>query len=260
VVAAAEHHLAAVERNVDLPLAELRFFEFGAGSDLATPLAMAALGVRQQLLVDIVPVARPSLIEHAYKDLRSMDLELPDVEPGRPIAETLASLGITYTAPADARRSGLPDDSIDVVVTTSVLEHVSEADIRAILVEMRRVLPPGGICSFAIDYHDHYAGSDPDIDGLNFLRFSDHDWRRWNCSLQYQNRLRHGDYVELFQSAGFDLVEAHAVEDPALPVDPPLDPRFLGRNDLTIGDGCSFSDRASEASRMRPSRTIARRV
>jgi SAM-dependent methyltransferase len=237
VVATAEQHLAAVGRHTRRPLAELRFFEFGAGWDLATPLAMAALGVRQQLLFDIVRVATPSLIDRAYNDLRSMGLELPEVAPRHSIADLLDSLGITYVAPTDARRSGLPEHSIDVAVTTSVLEHVSEEDIREILVELRRVLAPGGICSFAIDYHDHYAASDPGIDGVNFLRFSDDDWRKWNCSLQYQNRLRHGDYVELFQSAGFELVEVHAIEDPALPTSPTLDQRFLGRDDLTIGDG-----------------------
>ena len=105
--------------------------------------------------------------------------------------------------PADARRTDLAEASIDAAVSTNTLEHIDPDDIASILVELRRVLRPGGVCSFAVDYHDHYADSDPTIGPLHFLQFDDPQWRRWNCPFQYQNRLRHPDYVVLFQEAGF---------------------------------------------------------
>ena len=237
VVETARCHVRAIERHAPRPLDELRLFEFGAGWDLATPLAMASLGVRHQLLFDLYPVARWNLIQHAVADLRSRGLDLPEVTPGRVQEDYLASIGIRYVAPGDARATGLPDGSIDVAVSTSVLEHVDEPDIRAICRELRRILSAGGICSFAIDYHDHYAGSDPTINGLNFLRYDDADWRRWNCALQNQNRLRHLDYVRLFEDAGFELAAVEPVEDPAFPAEPEVSGRFKGRADLRIGDG-----------------------
>jgi SAM-dependent methyltransferase len=237
VVATARRHLEAVERHAPGPLDQLRFFEFGAGWDLATPLAMASLGVRHQLLFDRYPVARWNLIQHAVADLRSRGLDLPEVTPGRAQGDYLASIGIEYVAPGDARATGLPDGSIDVAVSTSVLEHVDEPDIRAICRELRRILSTGGICSFAIDYHDHYAGSDSSIDGLNFLRYDDAEWRHWNCALQNQNRLRHLDFVALFEDAGFELAVVEPVEDPAFPAEPDVAERFKGRTDLRVGDG-----------------------
>jgi SAM-dependent methyltransferase len=237
VVDTARRHLDAIGPHAARPVPELRFFEFGAGWDLATPLAMAALGVRSQILFDLFPVARWNLIQHAVADLRGRRLDLPAVAPGISQADYLASVGIRYVAPGDARATGLPDGSIDVAVSTSVLEHVDEPDIRAICDELRRVLAPGGLCSFAIDYHDHYAGSDPAIDGVNFLRFDDAAWKRWNCALQFQNRLRHLDFVALFEEAGFELVDVQPIEDPALPPAPDVAVRFKGRSDLRIGDG-----------------------
>jgi SAM-dependent methyltransferase len=237
VVASARRHLTAIEQHAPGPIEGLRFFEFGAGYDLSESLAFAALGVRHQVLYDIRPVARPAMVRSAAAELRALGLDLPAVEDNRDLASYLDALGIEYVAPADARATGLDPGSVDVCTTTSVLEHVPIDDLAAILAEVRRLLAPTGLCSFAVDYHDHYAGADSSIDGLNFLRFDDREWRRWNCGLQFQNRLRHGDYVELFEAAGFDLVEVDAVEDPALPDVPVLAPRFTGRSDLAIGDG-----------------------
>lgn len=237
IVATARRHLAAVEAHISRPLGELRFVEFGAGYDLAEPLAAAALGVAHRHLFDIRPVARPAMVRATAERLRGLGLDLPTPPTSGPVTGYLASLGITYTAPGDARATGLADASVDVATSTSVLEHIPAPDIAAILTELRRILRPGGICSFAIDYHDHFAGSDPAIDGLNFLRFDDAEWDRWNCDLQYQNRLRHDDHIELIQAAGFELTVVDAVIDPGFPTDPKVAARFAGRTDLAIGDG-----------------------
>jgi SAM-dependent methyltransferase len=237
VVATAQRHLVAIEEHTATPRDDLRFFEFGAGYDLSESLAFAALGVRHQVLYDIRPVARPAMVRSASAELRGLGLDLPAIADGRALASYLDQLGIEYVAPADARATELAPGSIDVCTTTSVLEHIPVDDLRAILAEVRRILAPTGLCSFAVDYHDHYAGADTSIDGLNFLRFDDREWTRWNCGLQYQNRLRHGDYVALFEAAGFDLVAVDAVEDPSFPERPVVAERFEGRPDLAIGDG-----------------------
>jgi SAM-dependent methyltransferase len=169
--------------------------------------------------------------------LRDVGVDQPEPPSSGDVTAYLASLGIRYRAPADARATGLADGSIDVCTTTSVLEHIPPDDLRSILVEVRRLLAPGGACSFAVDYHDHWAGPDASIDRLHFLRFDDDDWRRWNPDLQFQNRLRHGDYVDLFTDAGFALTEVDAVVDPAFPAEPVVADRFAGRDDLAIGDG-----------------------
>ena len=58
IIATAERHLAAISTNLDKPIDEVRFFEFGAGYDLAEPLAASSMGVADRLLYDIRPMAR----------------------------------------------------------------------------------------------------------------------------------------------------------------------------------------------------------
>lgn len=67
-------------------------------------------------------------------------------------------------------------------------------------------MSPGGLALHNIDYSDHFARS-TGASRFNFLRYSERDWRRFNSSFQYVNRLRHSQYIELFQRLGFELVE-----------------------------------------------------
>jgi SAM-dependent methyltransferase len=237
IIATAERHLAAVSAHLDKPIREARFFEFGAGYDLAEPLCASTMGVTDRLLYDIRPIARVSVVLRTAEALRELGIDVPGSVHDPRLDEYLASSSLRYVAPGDARATGLAPASIDACTTTSVLEHIAPDDLISILAELRRILIPGGVCSFAIDYHDHFAGADSSIDGLHFLRYTDDEWKKWNSNLQFQNRLRHDDYVELFRSAGFELTVIDAVVDPSFPDDPVVSDRFAGRADLSFGDG-----------------------
>jgi hypothetical protein len=73
--------------------------------------------------------------------------------------------------------------------------------------ECVRLLTNDGIAWFRIDYRDQYSYFDCRVSPYNFLRFSDQQWAKCNSRLQYQNRLRHSDYRELFARCGFDIIE-----------------------------------------------------
>lgn len=239
VVDTAARHRREIERFVPRPLSQVSTLEFGAGWDLATPLALAGQGIGHQLLVDIERVARPSLVRGVIADLQAGGHLPARAASGRTVEQLVEPFGIEYRAPADARATGLADGSIDAALSTSTLEHISPDDIAAILDELHRVLRPDGICSFAIDYHDHFAGADPSIHALNFLRFTEDEWQRWNCPMQFQNRLRHPDYLALIAAAGFAVLDVEAVVDPSLPTEIELAPEFRHHrpDDLRITDG-----------------------
>jgi ubiquinone/menaquinone biosynthesis C-methylase UbiE len=62
--------------------------------------------------------------------------------------ETLSARGVgerAHVLQADARALPLPDASIDVVTMLDVIEHLSPAELDAALLEVRRVLRPGGM-------------------------------------------------------------------------------------------------------------------
>ncbi|MDQ6946807.1 MAG: class I SAM-dependent methyltransferase [Actinomycetota bacterium] len=209
----ARRHVENLARHGSVPVGEARFYEFGAGKDLVIPLAFYCLGVNHQVLVDIRRLVRDELVVDTARRL------CDGVAPGLPrtpeaalaggdLDRRLAAVGITYRAPCDARATGLESGSVDYITSTSTLEHIPAADIRPILRESRRILAPGGRLSLFVDYQDHYSYADPSISVYNFLRFGDAEWARWSPSLQYQNRLRHRDYLAIFTDEGFEVVDA----------------------------------------------------
>ena len=229
------------EHGPDVPPGQATFYEFGAGWDLAVPLAYALLGVGRQVLVDIRPSARLELVNDS---LASFERLRPELEaeagselrpPGGPLGslgELEARFGIRYLAPCDARGTELPEGSVEFASSTDTCEHIPYEDLAAIFRETRRLLRPGGTFSCRIDLQDHYAYFDRSLSRYHFLRFSDRAWSLVNSPLHFQNRLRAPDYLLLVNEAGLDLV----VERPSGPSEEgiaelrslPLAPRFRG--------------------------------
>jgi SAM-dependent methyltransferase len=195
---------------------EAVFYEFGTGWDLVVPLSYYCLGVERHVLVDIRPNARLELVNDSVRRLGSRlqeleaEAERPLRPPGEPKLTSLAELeerfGISYLAPRDARATGLPPDSVDFVSSTATLEHIPTPDVLAILTECNRLLRADGAMSCRIDMRDHHSYFDTSVSPYNFLKFSDRAWSLLNSALMYQNRLRHPDYLRLFEEAGFDVV------------------------------------------------------
>lgn len=109
---------------------------------------------------------------------------------------------ITYRAPTDFTLSGLPDASVDLVLSNSVLEHVPADVLPRMFDETRRILKPGAATFHSINCGDHYAYIDPKVSQLHFLKFSEEEWRLWNNDFQYQNRLRGKEFLRMAREAG----------------------------------------------------------
>ena len=245
---ALQHLRAYEEHGPPTPRGEARFYEFGAGWDLAIPLSFAALGVGRQVLVDIRPSVRIELVNEslaAFERLRG-ELEADNGRELRPLGRPITSLeeleerfGIAYLAPRDARATGLEAASIDFVSSTDTCEHIPEADLARIFAECRRLLRPGGIFSCRIDLQDHYAYFDRSLSRYHFLRFTDRTWSLVNSTLHYQNRLRAPDYLQLVEDAGFELVSATPSGPSAEGLEElrrlPLAPQFRGYTPEELG-------------------------
>lgn len=205
------------------PLKELCFYEFGAGWDLVIPLAFYAFGVENQLLVDIRNLLRVNLINNTIEKFQRMGSNLGIAREPNYFLPSGCSLlsplskyyGIQYLAPCDARNTSIDACSIDFITSTNTLEHIPPKDIQIILNECHRLLKDDGVMSFFIDYSDHYAHFDRTITVYNFLQYSEKQWLLFSPTLHYQNRLRHQDYLNLFQNAGFEMVDERLQEGSA---------------------------------------------
>lgn len=103
----------------------------------------------------------------------------------------------------------LPTGSIDVIVSCSTLEHVRGESIDPLLVELRRVLRPGGGMVHWIDLRDHLRITGyltAEGDWLRALRYSDSEYEQMFSNRPvYINRLRSSEWRGEFGRAGFDV-------------------------------------------------------
>lgn len=148
--------------------------------------------------VDVIPRQRlmPERLAHLRERLRFEKSALP----------LLGDCNIEYVAPADAAATSIESDSVDLVYSNTVLEHVPLEEIRRLFCEAHRVLRPGGFMLHLIDPSDHFAHSDGSISGINFLQFSEMEFRKYNTCFLYQNRLRASAYRRLVLESGFEIV------------------------------------------------------
>lgn len=147
----------------------------------------------------------PLIAQASGRALRDVTSNYDALRGTSTLAALLRQARIHYHSPADASATGLPDGSIDVVFSNSVLEHVRRESLAQIFRESRRVLRSGGVSIHAVNCADHYAYFDRKITFINYLAYSERQWRLWNNEFQYVNRLRPRDFVEVAVKAGFDV-------------------------------------------------------
>tara|TARA_B100000073_G_scaffold283359_1_gene244379 strand:+ start:173 stop:1039 length:867 start_codon:yes stop_codon:yes gene_type:complete len=183
-------------------------FEFGAGKSLIQNLYLSNL-VKQQIVVDLYPMIDFKLVDSGRENL----LQIYKLRSKARIKnlKDLENYGIYYMAPYNAKSIHLADKSIDACISTNTLEHIPKADIILIFTELYRKIKDQGIISLIIDYSDHYAHTDNNISLLNYLKFTNHEWKRYNHKSHYQNRLRHSEYINIFENIGFSLIKEELV-------------------------------------------------
>lgn len=166
-------------------------------------------GVNHQIVVDIKNLFKPHLFNLMVAELAGerQTKRRPKKLLGKNWkSDLLTYYGIDYRAPMDASKTDIPDASIDFFVSTNTLEHIPSITIHGILKEIKRIAKPNCLISFEIGYWDHYRIADSSISGFNYMQFTDSEWDKYNPSLHYQNRLRHLDFIEIFNNY-FHIIE-----------------------------------------------------
>jgi SAM-dependent methyltransferase len=130
--------VAAQKRQVHQDLIHHWTRDFHVNRAFKTDLFEEAFG-NDHILFDLYP--------HTCR-LTGMDVALPTVQAA---ARRCSHPGITFLA-SDARRIALASGCVDLVISTSTLDHFdSEADLCAGLQEVVRVVRPGGMAIVTLD-------------------------------------------------------------------------------------------------------------
>lgn len=212
-------------RRAGCGISGARFLEIGTGWYPTFPFSLYLAGASRVHTYDLKPLVKPELVRACADALGDCVEDIAaeaGVEPGavrarhaRLVAQLAADPGtdlgrategvVEYHAPADAAQTGLAPGAVDVVFSNSVLEHVLPEVIPGLYREAGRVLAPGGVMFHSVNCGDHYAYRDHRISQLNYLRYSDRQWRFWNNAFLYQNRLRAHAFVDAAVAAGFAI-------------------------------------------------------
>ena len=117
----------------------------------------------------------------------------------------LNSLPIEYLAPFD--HSQLSENSIDIITSRTVLEHVPKTDIYNLFSSLRTKISDNGVMVHLVDHSDHFEHHDKSISRINFLTWNEEKHALINFLIKDgENRLRHHEYHQVFMDAGYQLV------------------------------------------------------
>jgi hypothetical protein len=208
-------------RTSGIPVVGTRFLEVGTGWYPTFPYCLYLLGAKRVETFDLNRYLKPELVGQMVERVRGKLAMIAEAGE-RDVAEVIERYGklsrkvaegasleeatedvVQYHAPADATKTGLGEDSVDVVFSNSVLEHVPGPVIEEMFAESLRILPPGGVMFHSVNCGDHYAYADRRISQLHYLKFSERQWKPWNNAFLYQNRLRARDFTEMAKRLGY---------------------------------------------------------
>jgi SAM-dependent methyltransferase len=208
------------------------FLEIGPGRSLNLPIALWLCGADRVICIDVNPYLKSTIVFNNLAYIGSNQesvLALFGQFAAQPLFRErweklmlirddmkalLALTGIEYRAPADASHMSISDQSVDYYLSFNVLEYIPHDLLTEILQESMRILKHRGLHIHSIDLSDWFAVSDGSITGINFLRFSERQWR-WYAGnrYMYQNRLRIDDYQNLFNQAGLNILSITSTVD-----------------------------------------------
>lgn len=209
------------------------FLEVGTGRVPLVPLAYWLMGAEKTITIDSNPYLRAELVAEALQYAAENEAEILNLFGSlldkKRFAELLAFrrdshysvsalldlCHVEYVAPGDAADTCLPDRSIDFHTSYAVFEHIPLDVLRKILEEGNRIIKDDGLFIHRIDYSDHFSHTDGSISAINFLQYADDEWERYAGNrYMYMNRLRHDDFIDLFESVGQKIVESQPHIDP----------------------------------------------
>ena len=158
--------------------------DFGSGWILIFPLLMTKY-CKNVVACDLKPLARKKVNEEVEKKLNiSLDK-------------------IKYIAPCDITNTHFDDKSFDLITSNSVLEHIPKKNMSKVASECYRLLTDNGVCSFHVAHKDHWSHSDRKLHPMNYLKYSESQWKYLNPPLNFQNRMLQSEYISIFEKAGF---------------------------------------------------------
>jgi SAM-dependent methyltransferase len=233
-----------------------KFLEIGTGRGINLPIAWWLCGASEIVTVDVNPYLKEELVMSDLTYMRNHQNELKNLFSSIPhgslfdkrfellmnckdgLQDLLSLTNIRYLAPADAGCLNFNPNSFDYHISYSVLQYIPPIDLQRILREAIRLTKEDGLIVHYIDLTDHFSHYDHSITYINFLQFSEEQWKRLAGNrYMYHSRLRIDDYMDMFKTLECKIVCSDTVVDErslaAIHQGLPLDERFKNKDPKT---------------------------
>lgn len=228
-------------RRAGTPIAGATVLEFGSGWMPLIPLLLHLAGARHVVMTDIARLMDDHTVARAKQMVADRIGDVAaclDVGGDNLLAKLKGAFEPDYLVPWDI--AAHPSQSVDIIMSRAVFEHVPEPSLRFFMGHFRRILAPNGAMCHIIDNSDHWEHKDRSLSRIDFVRYEDSDivWKLAQLNEQaFQNRLRHSDYSAMMTEAGFVIAFAEGQPDLRCLEDLkhlPLASRFDGRDPQDI--------------------------
>ena len=106
----------------------------------------------------------------------------------------------------DFSRLFMPENSIDLMVSNCVLNHIPLDILKPELKILKKILKPNGYMHFLIGHDDHWTFHDLKMNKFQYYIYSDKYYKRlFETNFQFQNRLVKKELIDLFDQCGLIL-------------------------------------------------------
>ncbi len=208
-----------------------RLLEVGTGWHGSDIVVFHLLGAEEIWTCDLLPHLKWDLVHWMAEGAADRTDEIAEKAGADPVAvaERSAALlrcdslesflehtNIKYIAPCLFHQIDLPADHFDLFYSYSVLQRVPPKHLIEYLRIGNRALKPDRYALHVFHHGDHNARHDRNLNALSYLRYGAGYDLLQSKRFNYQNRIRHADFVALFEKAGMRTIcEETTGEDPA---------------------------------------------
>jgi SAM-dependent methyltransferase len=193
------------------------YVEVGVGDSVDRALVAHACGVQRTWLIDTSSYATQDIGHYiaVNKEIGKKGFPPLPIKTDFSFNQLLQLTHANYLTNGLASLKQIPSDSIDIIVSEAVLEHLPRDEFSTFFAEFQRILGPDGMSFHGIDYHDHLGGK------LNNLRFSQRCWesRVFRRSGFYTNRISASDMVARIRACGFEVETLSKLVWPEPPIE-----------------------------------------
>lgn len=181
--------------------------EVGPGQYLYNAFFLYQLGAKHTYMIDIENLAESDSheISHYFDGRLNRDdcvRKLPRWNKTDSLNDFLDIINTDYYTEGLKSYAGIPDNSVDLLFSNAVLQHIRKKEFEKNIAEQYRIIKTGGVAYHTIDLRDMMGGM------KRQLEINEEVWEdKWHYLMPcYTNRLQCNEICNVFGNIGFTIV------------------------------------------------------